>query len=75
MCVVTCSKAPSFPDTTRAKQLRLADYVFTGFFTVEALLKVGAWGFILAPNTYLRSGELCGEHGGAEEGGEKWIGA
>lgn len=28
-------------------------------FAVEALLKIGAWGFLLAPNTYLRSGE-CG---------------
>lgn len=54
-----CSKAPSFHLTTRARQLQLADYVFTGFFTVEMLLKIGAWGFMLAPNTYMRSGELC----------------
>jgi len=26
---------------------------------VEALLKIGAWGFLLAPNTYMRSG-ACG---------------
>mmetsp|Transcript_9389 Transcript_9389/g.23891 ORF Transcript_9389/g.23891 Transcript_9389/m.23891 type:complete len:677 (+) Transcript_9389:82-2112(+) len=50
------SKVPGYQDTKKAQQLRYADYVFTGFFTVEALLKIGAWGFLLAPDTYLRSG-------------------
>jgi hypothetical protein len=54
---VPCSKAPDYAQTKEAKQLLLADYVFTGFFTFEALVKIAAWGFLFAPNTYLRSGE------------------
>lgn len=50
------SKAPGYEESTLAAQLRLADYAFTGFFTLEAMLKIGAWGFLFAPSTYLRSG-------------------
>lgn len=50
------SKNPNYPETELYKQLLLTDYVFTGFFTLEALLKIGAWGFVFAPETYLRSG-------------------
>jgi len=48
---VPCSKAPDYAQTKEAKQLLLADYVFTGFFTFEALVKIAAWGFLFAPNT------------------------
>lgn len=34
-CCCHRSKAPGYQDTQQAEQLRLADYVFTGFFTGE----------------------------------------
>ncbi|KAF5831584.1 Ion transport protein-domain-containing protein [Dunaliella salina] len=50
------SNAPGFRESTMGRRLQLADYVFTGFFSVEMVLKVVAMGLVAAPNTYLRSG-------------------
>jgi hypothetical protein len=52
------SNAPGFLETALGKRLILADYCFTGFFTVEALVKMLSQGFIMAPNTYMRNGEF-----------------
>ena len=50
------SNAPGFNETDRGKALQLCDYVFLGFFTTEALLKVMALGLVMEPTTYLRNG-------------------
>lgn len=34
----------------------LSDYAFVAIFTVEAILKIIAFGFVFTPDAYLRSG-------------------
>ncbi|GFH11380.1 EF-hand domain-containing protein, partial [Haematococcus lacustris] len=51
--------SPAFPSSTLGRNLAVANYVFIALFTVEAVLKIIALGFVLGPNTYLRSGWNC----------------
>ena len=34
----------------------VAEYVFLGVFTLEAILKIIAYGFVMHPGAYLRNG-------------------
>lgn len=66
-CVVLAldTPKPGQEDSQLGNSLRLANYVFIALFTLEAVLKIIALGFLLAPYTYLRDGELqshCGGH-------------
>jgi hypothetical protein len=54
------SHQPGFDETPMAQFLQIADYCFLGVFSLEMLLKVLAMGLVLAPGTYLRSGEFAG---------------
>jgi hypothetical protein len=51
------SHQPGFDETPLGQFLQASDYYFLGVFSVEMLLKVLAMGLVLAPGTYLRSGE------------------
>eukprot|EP00798_Chlamydomonas_sp_ICE-L_P006468 gene6469-3102_t len=50
------SNKPGFNDTSMGQSLILSNYVFVGVFTFEAATKIIAYGFLLAPKTYLRNG-------------------
>ena len=41
------------------KGLKVSNYFFIGLFTFEALSKIIAYGFVLAPKTYLRNGKYA----------------
>lgn len=47
----------SFADIskTRADTLDIAEYVFSAIFIAEAMVKIVAYGFVLHPESYLRS--------------------
>eukprot|EP00051_Salpingoeca_urceolata_P017838 m.246032 g.246032 ORF g.246032 m.246032 type:complete len:1856 (-) comp19058_c0_seq4:42-5609(-) len=47
---------PVHPEAQRNKILDGFDYVFTGIFTIEMLMKIIALGFVLHPEAYTRSG-------------------
>lgn len=55
------SHQPGFDESQLGQFLQAADYFFLGVFSLEMLLKVLAMGLVLAPGTYLRSGEPRGE--------------
>lgn len=45
------------PQSRLARSIRIMDYIFTGAFTVEAILKIIAWGFAFSSkNAYMRNG-------------------
>eukprot|EP00882_Tetradesmus_deserticola_P033243 GHRQ01037955.1.p1 GENE.GHRQ01037955.1~~GHRQ01037955.1.p1 ORF type:complete len:199 (+),score=41.96 GHRQ01037955.1:742-1338(+) len=51
------SHQPGFKESPMGQFLQVTEYCFLGVFSVEMLLKVLAMGLVLAPGTYLRSGE------------------
>ena len=45
------------PESRLARSIRIMDYIFTAAFTIEALLKIIAWGFACSSkNAYIRNG-------------------
>jgi voltage-dependent calcium channel L type alpha-1D len=46
---------PNYDTTTRNERLEVAEWVFLGIFTVEAILKIIAEGFLFVQHAYLRS--------------------
>ncbi len=46
-----------FDKTRLGAALQVTEYLWVGIFTAEALFKIMAMGFLLAPGTYLRDGE------------------
>lgn len=56
-CLAASSGRPGFDDSTLGRALAGADTAFLAAFTLEAALKITAFGMIMAPNAYLRDGE------------------
>jgi hypothetical protein len=49
---------PGLDSTSTGMALKYINYGFIGVFTLEAIIKIIALGFILSPGTYLRDGVL-----------------
>jgi hypothetical protein len=49
---------PGLDSTSTGMSLKYINYGFIGVFTLEAIIKIIALGFILSPGTYLRDGML-----------------
>lgn len=59
-CATLAVDTPSLdPHSHLARTLGRANLVITGFFTLEAFLKIWVVGFVCGPKSYLRSGWNC----------------
>ena len=51
------SNKPGFEESEMGIALHRSNLFFIALFTLEALMKIVAYGFVLVPKTYLRNGE------------------